>query len=305
MIYNKMKLIDILKEIRINNINKPSHFPKDKTWYTKTDTKEDAIKLTRYLLDNGYMSHSRPGYIRNLLNGEFPDPMYNRENYFLFHKGGWVMGGKDWFDNWVSNPKYIPFNVINEIRINNVNKPTHFPKDETWYTKVSTREDVIKLTKYLLDNGYPSHSRPSYIEKILNGEFPTYPYNGDYYFLHHKGAWIMSGQDWFDTWVNIPKYIPFNIINEIKIRNLNKPTPFPTNIDWYTEVSKNELDDFYIAMENSNIITYREEFPTLQRILNDRGRLYVAYIHEKKELYWHLHNDEIEHFKYIPFEGLT
>jgi len=139
-----MKLSKILKEIRINNINKLSHFPNDEVWYIKIKPGEDIDRIFETLKMNGFTVDEHPNEPKRWFeasgNGSYLVHKLNRNELI------WVTTLPMWKDF-----KQIQ---LNEIRIKNVNNPQNiFPKDEAWFMQVSS-DDYFKTTNELFRQGF-------------------------------------------------------------------------------------------------------------------------------------------------------
>jgi len=160
-----MKLINILKEIKIRNINKQPHFPKDEKWYAiiNNDDINSFINIAKQL---GYDIADLPSVDYGATKLVWYNPKYDVVN----------------IDNWKSingnslkRLNYKKIDVLNEIKIRNVNKPDLFPQNEFWYTFI-TPDNHKQFVQTLTDLNYPKDDLEALDEDILNDNQNVYVY---------------------------------------------------------------------------------------------------------------------------------
>jgi len=260
-----MKLSKILKEIRINNINKLSHFPNDEVWYIKIKPGEDIDRIFETLKMNGFTVDEHPNEPKRWFeasgNGSYLVHKLNRNELI------WVTTLPMWKDF-----KQIQ---LNEIRIKNVNNPQNiFPKDEAWFMQVSS-DDYFKTTNELFRQGF------KIVDILENGDFVN-----DSYLLVYDLQVV--NWDYDDSYVQI-EYAEAGYkeikqpVNEIKIRNANKPLHLPDGEYWYVKMETVEdVDKTWEYFKNTKF---------------DPG-INIAPIRS-----YTIHNNSVSYLKHIPWEN--
>ena len=110
-----MKLINILKEIRIINVNKPTIYPKDKKWYTTIN--KDNYK---HILDA--LANDKFAFVPDNLRSKMGDQSFELEDEWLLVYDLESVGIEYIYDEEEFEDKYEKIeNNLNEIKIRNIN----------------------------------------------------------------------------------------------------------------------------------------------------------------------------------------
>lgn len=115
-------------------------------------------------------------------------------------------------------------NILKEIRIKNANIPPFiFPKDESWYVALKTKDSINKIKPELINQGYPKdnleHELKRYNEKV-------YLYWDSNHHGQNNGGFFCEPIDDIDAEYadyDYYKLIDLDNLNEIKIRSVNRP----------------------------------------------------------------------------------
>lgn len=148
-------------------------------------------------------------------------------------------------------------NILKEIKIRNVNKPSQYPKDKDWYVEVN-RRNYDKVMNDLRNQGFRFTIDYYYIYETLTISFGT-PSNNIMY-ISFSTITNEIDCDWesqldnLESWAN-----KIQVINEIKIRN--------ANVDLQT-VARNQAKELADSIdEPEDSTTYypnqNEQFPEL------------------------------------------
>lgn len=261
-----------LNEIKIRSINKPSIYPKDEKWYTivgKTDYKQvlNALENEGFLFVNGLYSQ-----VENYANnGDWLILAYNLKAV------DWHFDGVEWY---FDENHYLEINnPLNEIKIRNINKPQlHLFKDKNWFIKIN-KDNYKQILNEIKIQGFDVEEITSSIYAMKN-QIDLYQ-DIIYAYTHSVGNvdWHIytPEADWESDYEEIQ-----NVLNEIKIRNVNKPTMhFPKNRNWYIIVNKDNYEQILDTLENDGFkIVYGVKEDIHFRLINQLTRKNVLIVYE-------------------------
>jgi len=278
--YNKLSKIE---EIRIKSANNPEYFPKDESWYTivNNNTFRSFFDIIGdWYEDDGVFADEE------MIKEFMPQIAHHNINYHGDNK--FFMYDFDDFDDdtikdMLANAKFIPFKgVMNEIKINNINNPKLvFPKDENWYIEINDN-NIDYVFDILKDTDFSWYSSKGYNYTTLLRQIYR---NGKallaYELIHNEISWEPYNlkSDFFNN--GYKKITSF--INEIKIRNINKPTHFPKDVNWSIIVDKSNIKVLQqLKNEGYQLPDKEDTYDAIER----KDKIYIAYDAESKHIDW-------------------
>jgi len=225
-----------VNEIKIRNVNKSSHLPNDERWYVEIWASAHVDQVWELLKMNGFTVDADPDEAKRWFETS-GNPSY------LIHS---INRNELTWDTSLPFRQDLKQIQLNEIKIRNVNNPQliDLPKDINWYMIVDN-DNVDIFTKSIkstpIDDGFYDDLK----SLIINKGSCIVMYNQHFLTVYANTNQNLDIIDKYAAYKNITP------VNEIKIRNVNKPQlHFPKDKKWIVEVSPNNVDEILDTLEN-------------------------------------------------------